>query len=237
MVYTPGLFLWPQPVPQLVTPARYQRLFCSQTRGPPLSPYRGERASAGWERGPRAPRCGHLTLTLTPTPPPPPLPGVPEPEPTQKRPHLAGVSASPQVPRTHHPRGEVAVIDQVVVALPEVYEVDLHLPEEGGCLLFSGVQGDREGGKGFRLWSAPWPSSCPSRTPPGSLLGGGGTVPMAGHSWAHTPSHLIQLTTNNRDRRTRTHGQPTGLLACCTLFCAQGTIQHVTPSVFRDRGP
>lgn len=38
LVYTPGLFLWPQPVPQLVTPARYQRLFCSQTRGPPLSP-------------------------------------------------------------------------------------------------------------------------------------------------------------------------------------------------------
>lgn len=38
-VYTPGLFFWPHPVPQLVTPARYQRPSSSQTRGPPLSPW------------------------------------------------------------------------------------------------------------------------------------------------------------------------------------------------------
>ena len=44
LVYTPGLFLWPQPTPQLVTPARYQWWFCSQTRGPPLSPYGGVHA-------------------------------------------------------------------------------------------------------------------------------------------------------------------------------------------------
>lgn len=44
---------------------------------------------------------------------------------------------------------------------------------------------------------------CPPRTPPRGLLGGGGAVPMAGHSWAHAPSHLAQLTTNNRDRWAR----------------------------------
>lgn len=48
---------------------------------------------------------------------------------------LAGVSASVEVPSTHHPWGKVTVIDQVAIALPEVDEVDLHLPEEGGCLL------------------------------------------------------------------------------------------------------
>lgn len=40
-VYTPGLFFWPHPVPQLVTPATYQRPSSSQTRGPPLSPWLG----------------------------------------------------------------------------------------------------------------------------------------------------------------------------------------------------
>lgn len=65
--------------------------------------------------------------------------------PTQKQPHLAGVSASSKVPSTHHPRGKVTVIDQVVVALLEVDEADLHLAEERGCLLFS------EGGGGERM--------------------------------------------------------------------------------------
>lgn len=141
MVYTPGLFLWPQPVPQLVTPARYQRLFCSQTRGPPLSPYRGWGGRAGGSThyqqgrggGPWASDSGHQILTPNPTP-----------QPSPRQPHLAGVSASPKVPSTHHPWGKVTVIDQEVIAFLKVNEVDLHLPEEGGCLLFSEVESRKE---------------------------------------------------------------------------------------------
>lgn len=50
---------------------------------------------------------------------------------------LAGVSASPEVPSTHHPWGKVTVIDQEVIAFLKVDEVDLYLSEEGGCLLIS----------------------------------------------------------------------------------------------------
>lgn len=145
LVYTPGLFLWPQPVPQLVTPARYQRPFCSQTRGPPLSPCEGARPSAGWERWPLSRKrwapdspSDYSTPTFLPSV------WVPGLSPTQKQAHLAGVSASSQVPRAHHPRGKVAVVDQVVIALLEINEVDLHLPEKRGSPLFSVVGWRRE---------------------------------------------------------------------------------------------
>lgn len=60
-------------------------------------------------------------------------------------PYLARVPTPTQVPSTHHPWGKVAVIHQVVIALPEVDEIDLHLPEEGGCLLFSEVGMEERG--------------------------------------------------------------------------------------------
>ena len=143
LVYTPGLFLWPQPVPQLVTPARYQRPFCSQTRGPPLSPCEGACTSAVWERWPLSKKRwapDSPSDYSTPTLPS----GSQDLSPTQKQAHLAGVSASSQVPRAHHPRGKVAVVDQVVVALLEINEVDLHLPEKRGSPLFSAVGWRRE---------------------------------------------------------------------------------------------
>lgn len=79
-------------------------------------------------------------MLLSPNPPPQPSPTAPGSQdlsPAQKQPHLAGVSASPKVPGTHHPWGKVAVVHQEVIAFLKVNEVDLYLPEKGGCLLFS----------------------------------------------------------------------------------------------------
>lgn len=144
-MYTPGLFFWPQPVPQLVTPARYQRLFCSQTRGPPLSPCKeepkGELIRKGWLSDPH----------INPITPPSPTSKVMRPEPHPQGPHLAGVPPSSKIPGTHHPWGKVAVIDRVVIALLEVDEVDLNLSEEGRCLLFSEVNVRRKNWKPMRL--------------------------------------------------------------------------------------
>lgn len=70
LVYTPGLFLWPQPVPQLVTPARYQRLFCSQTRGPPLSPcgeHTHQQSGEGPCAGSWAPDSPLISTSASPT--------------------------------------------------------------------------------------------------------------------------------------------------------------------------
>lgn len=138
--------------------------------------------------------------------------------PTPKQPHLAGVSASVEVPSTHHPWGKVTVIDQVTIALPEVDKVDLHLPEEGGCLLFIEVEEEREDGKGLRLWITLWPSSCPPKLMASWEWRSPFPWLATQDVWAHTPLHQTQLTTYNKD--ICIHGQTQPIMLPCMLHNA-----------------
>lgn len=107
--------------------------------------------SAGWERWSLSRKLwAHDSHSNPNTPTSPHPPGSWNISTTQKQPHLARVSASPKVPSAHHPWGKVTVIDRVVIALPVVNEADLHLPEEGGCLLFSEVDGGERGWEGIK---------------------------------------------------------------------------------------
>lgn len=93
--------------------------------------------------------------------------------------HLAGVSAASQVPRAQHPGGEVAVVDQVVIALPEVDEADLHLPQEGRSLLFR-ERGDQISASGL--------PTVPTST---QSLGVEGTISGVSHPDMCTHTHTL----------------------------------------------